>query len=81
MISNKFAIGCRYQLKNHSDIKDGILKITDMRDDVIYYEVIKGMENDTNQKYFNEGTIFSDCLSIIEEDYFTKMIKGGIDNA
>ena len=66
MISNKFAIGCRYQLKNCPDIKDGILKITDMRDDVIYYEVIKGMKDDTAPKYFNEGTIFSNCLSIIE---------------
>lgn len=68
MISNKFAIGCRYQLKDHPGIQDGILKITAMEDGYIHYKVIKGMKDDTDRKYFNEGTVFADCLSIIEKD-------------
>lgn len=67
MISNKFKVGWRYKVDGHSLVCDGVVEITDINDyGRISYKVIEGMEDDGPDKSFDEGSGFSNKLSLIK---------------
>ena len=66
MISNKFKVGWRYKYNGDGLISSGIVEITRVDNGRIYYKIIKGMRDDTDNHSFDEGSNFSTQFSLIK---------------